>query len=83
MVASLTSGTATSVTNTVLGTGEDDVVSVRNTVLGTAVVVVDGVPGTRSTLCGAGVDGALVLLTKPRWRCRLDVIGFSLFGMFK
>ena len=56
VVASLTSGTATSVTKTVLGTGEEDIVSATNTVLGTAVVVVvvaEGVSGTRITLCGA------------------------------
>ena len=82
MVASLTSGTATSVTNTVWGSGVvNDVVSVRNTVLGTSAGVVDGVSGTRSTLCGAGVDEALVRLIKPG--CRSDVIGFSLLGMFK
>ena len=79
VVASLTSGKATSVTNTAFGRGKDDVVSARNTVLGTAVVVVDGVSATRTTLWGAGVDGALVLfIVLGGW---WDVIGFSLLRM--
>ena len=74
-VVSLTSGTATSATNTVFGgRGADDVVSGMNTVLGIGVVVVVMGGG----VCVTGEDGAAVF-RELSWLS--DVMGFALIWM--
>ena len=82
VIPSLTGGLCLnlgSVTNTVLGSGADDVVSATNTVLGNVGEVVDGVSIVRNTVCSSGVDGALVLfIMLGGW---LYMVGLSLFRM--
>ena len=75
-VVSLTSGTATSATNTVFGgRGADDVVSGMNTVLGIGVVVVVMGGG----VCVTGEDGAAAVFRELSWLS--DVMGFALIWM--
>ena len=86
VAASLASGspaTATSVTNTALGSGaEDDVSAATNMVvlIGTAVVtVVDGVSAT-NTVCGAGVGAGGAASVVRYTVLGKDVVGFTLLA---